>query len=270
MSQEQDAVERPLADRPLAGRHAVVTGASRGIGAAIAHELARIGCDLTLVARSHGPLVKLAEALHDLGVRVAPVVADLTHEDAIGAALAEATQRLGAPAILVNNAGGAESAPLARSDRALIERMLTLNLTSAMLLTRAAVPAMVKAGWGRVINVASTAGLKGYPYVSAYAAAKHGVVGFTRSAALELARTGVTVNAVCPGFTDTPMLDAAAATVAEKTKRARDAIKAEYAATNPMARLVRPEEVAAAVGWLCRPEAGAITGVALPIAGGEV
>jgi NAD(P)-dependent dehydrogenase (short-subunit alcohol dehydrogenase family) len=270
MSQTQDAVERPLADRPLAGRHAVVTGASRGIGAAIARELARIGCDLTLIARSQGPLVKLAEELHDLGVRVAPISADLTKEDAVAEALARAASSLGDPAIVVNNAGGAETAPLARTDRAMLERALALNLTSAFLVTRAAVPAMVKAGWGRVVNVASTAGLKGYAYVSAYVAAKHAVVGLTRALAVELAKSGVTVNAVCPGYTDTPMLDASAAAVAAKTKRARDDIKAEFAAANPMARLIKPEEVAAAVGWLCRPEAASITGVALPIAGGEV
>jgi NAD(P)-dependent dehydrogenase (short-subunit alcohol dehydrogenase family) len=270
MSQTQDAVERPLADRPLAGRHAVVTGASRGIGAAIARELARIGCDLTLVARSHAPLGKLAEELHDLGVRVTPVTADLTQEDAIAAALAQAAAKLGDPAILVNNAGGAETAPLARTDRAMLERAMALNLTSAFLTTRAVVPAMVKAGWGRVVNVGSTAGLKGYAYVTAYVAAKHAVVGFTRAAALELAKTGVTVNAVCPGYTDTPMLDTSIAAVAAKTHRARDDIRAEFAAANPMARLIKPEEVAAAVGWLCRPEAASITGVALPVAGGEV
>jgi NAD(P)-dependent dehydrogenase (short-subunit alcohol dehydrogenase family) len=267
---QPDAIERPLADRPLAGRHAVVTGASRGIGAAIARELARIGCDVTLVARNHEPLVKLAQELHDLDVRATAVAADLTREDAIAAALAEAAAKLGDPAILVNNAGGVETAPLARTDRAMLERMLTLNLTSGFLATRVAVPAMVKAGWGRVVNVASTAGLKGYAYVTAYVAAKHAVVGFTRAAALELAKTGVTVNAVCPGYTDTPMLDTSVAAVAAKTHRARDDIKADLAAANPMARLIKPEEVAAAVGWLCRPEAASITVVTLPVAGGEV
>jgi NAD(P)-dependent dehydrogenase (short-subunit alcohol dehydrogenase family) len=219
LSQAQDAVERPLADRPLAGRHAVVTGASRGIGAAIARELARLGCDLTLMARSHAPLAKLAADLHDLGVRATVIAADLTHEDALTDAFARAAAGLGDPAILVNNAGGAESAPLARTDRAMFERMLALNLTSAFLATRAAAPAMVKAGWGRVVSVASTAGLKGYPYVGAYVAAKHGLIGLMRALALELAKTGVTVNAVCPGYTDTPMLDASIAAVAAKTKR---------------------------------------------------
>lgn len=256
--------------QPLAGRHAVVTGASRGIGASIARELARRGCTLTLIARKAEPLEALAAELTRAGATARVSSADLTHEHESADAFARAVELGGAPSILVNNAGGAESAPFTRTDPALFQRMIELNLTSAYLATRAVVPAMVKAGWGRIVNVASTAGLKGYPYVSAYVTAKHGLIGLTRALALEFARTGVTVNAVCPGYTDTPMLDASAELVAAKTKRDTASIKTDFAASNPMGRLVAPAEVAAAVAFLCLPESASITGAALPVAGGEI
>ena len=257
------------AGRPLAGRHAVVTGASRGIGAAVVAELVRLGADVTLVARRREPLAETTKALSGHGSRLHDVVADVTDENAVSRAIAEAATALGAPAILINNAGGAESAPFAKTDPTLWRRMIDLNLTSAYLCTRAAAPGMIAAGWGRIVNVASTAGLKGYGYVSAYVAAKHGVVGLTRALAVEFARTGVTVNAVCPGYTDTPMLDAAIATIAAKTKRSGDEARASLAASNPMGRLITPEEVAAAVGYLCLPASGSVTGQALALDGGE-
>jgi NAD(P)-dependent dehydrogenase (short-subunit alcohol dehydrogenase family) len=259
-----------LAQRPLAGRHAVVTGASRGIGAAIAQELVRLGADVSLIARNPSVLAATARALAIAGARVQDIAADVTDEANAAKALAEAAANFGAPAILINNAGGAESAPFARTDPALWRRMIELNLTGAYLCTRAAAPAMIAAGWGRIVNVASTAGLKGYPYVSAYVAAKHGLVGLTRALAVEFATTGVTVNAVCPGYTDTPMLDGAIAKIAAKTKRSADDARAELAASNPMGRLIAPEEVAAAVGYLCLPAAGSVTGETLTIDGGEV
>jgi NAD(P)-dependent dehydrogenase (short-subunit alcohol dehydrogenase family) len=252
---------------PLAGRHAVVTGASRGIGAAIARELARLGADVTLIARNQAALAETARSIE--GARVQDIAADLTSEADAARALATAATKLGAPAILINNAGGAESAPFARTDPALWRRMIDLNLTSAYLCTRAAAPAMVAAGWGRIVNVASTAGLKGYSYVSAYVAAKHGLVGLTRALAIEFAGSGVTVNAVCPGYTDTPMLDGAIQKIAAKTKRSADEARASLAASNPMGRLITPEEVAAAVAYLCLPSAGSVTGETLAIDGGE-
>lgn len=258
------------ADRPLAGRHAVVTGASRGIGAAIARELVRLGADVTLIARNSAALTEMAGTLATGASRVRDIAADVTDEAAASRALADAASAMGAPAILVNNAGGAESAPFARTDPALWRRMIELNLTSAYLCTRAAAPAMIAAGWGRIINVASTAGLKGYGYVSAYVAAKHGLVGLTRALAIEFARTGVTVNAVCPGYTDTPMLDAVIENIATKTKRGADEARANLAASNPMGHLITPGEVAAAVGYLCLPAAGSVTGKTLAVDGGEV
>jgi NAD(P)-dependent dehydrogenase (short-subunit alcohol dehydrogenase family) len=251
----------------LAGRHALITGGSRGIGAAVALELGRLGARLTLVGRDHTALQRAAERLcRDTGTHVGAIAGDVTDAATVARLAAEA----GDAAILINNAGGAESAAFAKTDPALWQRMIDLNLTSVYAMTRAFAPPMIAAGWGRIVNIASTAGLKGYAYVSAYVAAKHGVVGLTRALALEFARTGVTVNAVCPGYTDTPMLDQAVATIAAKTKRPADDARAELARANPMGRLITPEEVAAAVGWLCRPDSASVTGQTIAIAGGEV
>jgi NAD(P)-dependent dehydrogenase (short-subunit alcohol dehydrogenase family) len=252
------------AHRPLAGCHALVTGASRGIGAAIARALHADGARLTLIARNVTHLAPLAA---ELGAEA--IACDVTDATALGHAFATAAGHQHVD-ILVNNAGNAETAPFARTDAAMWARMLDLNLTAAYTACRLALPAMVEDGWGRVINVASTAGLKGYPYVSAYVAAKHGLVGLTRALALEFAKTGVTVNAVCPGYTDTPMLETSIARVAAKTAKAPDAIKANLATANPTGRLIRPEEVAACVAWLARNEAASVTGAAIPIAGGEI
>jgi NAD(P)-dependent dehydrogenase (short-subunit alcohol dehydrogenase family) len=254
---------------PLSGRHAVITGASRGIGAAIARELARLGASLTLIARGAAELDKLAADLRRDGATAQTITADLATERGVADAIAQAAR--GAPvAILINNVGGAQSAPFARTDVALLRRMLDLNLVSAHVATQAVLPDMIASGWGRIVNVASTAGLKAYPYVSAYVAAKHALVGLTRALALETAKSGVTVNAVCPGYTDTPMVAAAADAVAAKSGKATTDIKASFAAANPMGRLIQPQEVAVAVGFLCLPDSAAINGACLPIAGGEI
>ena len=250
----------------LAGLHAVVTGGGTGIGAAIAAALAAEGARLTLMGRRPEPLQATAAALPEAEA----LPCDVTDETAVAAAFAAAAARGGPVALLVNNAGAVESAPLQRTSLALFRRMLDVNLTGAFLCSRAALPGMIDGGFGRIVNVASTAGLRGYPYVAAYCAAKHGLVGLTRALALELAKRPVTVNAVCPGYTETALVAGALDTIVAKTGRSRHEASAELARGNPQGRLVQPAEVAAAVAFLCRPENAAITGQALAIAGGEV
>jgi NAD(P)-dependent dehydrogenase (short-subunit alcohol dehydrogenase family) len=172
--------------------------------------------------------------------------------------------------ILVNNAGQAGSAPFGKTDHELWRRMMSVNLDGTYYCMQAVLPGMREAGWGRIVNIASTAGLVGYRYVSAYCAAKHAVVGLTRSVALEVATSGITVNAVCPGYTETDMASDAIAKIAERTKRTREEARSELEAHNPQHRLVRPEEVANAVAWLCLPGSEAITGQTIAVAGGEV
>jgi NAD(P)-dependent dehydrogenase (short-subunit alcohol dehydrogenase family) len=247
----------------LQGKHAVVTGASRGIGLAIARVLMAQGARITLMARD---AQALEVAAAELGGDTAWQAVDVTNAEGVAAAFALA----GAVDILVNNAGQAASAPFGRTDAALWQRMLDVNLTGAYHCIQAALPGMLDAGWGRVVNVASTAGLTGYRYVAAYCAAKHGLVGLTRALALEVANKGVTVNAVCPGFTDTDIVADAVANIVRKTGRTEDQARAELAAANPQGRLVQPEEVAHAVAWLCMSGAAAMNGQAIAVAGGEV
>ncbi|WP_396208408.1 SDR family NAD(P)-dependent oxidoreductase [Gemmatimonas sp.] len=243
--------------------HAVITGAAGGIGAAIARRLAADGCALTLVGRT-------AASLHDLAATIATecrvVVCDVADADAVR----QAFGALPPVHVLVNNAGQAESAPVSRTSDALWERMLAVNLSGTFYCTRAVLDGMRQAGWGRVVNIASTAGQRGYAYVAAYAAAKHGVVGFTRSLALEVAAAGITVNAVCPGFTDTDMLARSVANIVEKTGRSEEEARAQLAALNPQRRFVTPDDVAASVAWLCTDGAAAVTGQSISVSGGEV
>jgi NAD(P)-dependent dehydrogenase (short-subunit alcohol dehydrogenase family) len=250
----------------LAGRHALVTGGGRGIGAACARALACAGATVTVLGRAEAALAEMVATGGAAGFERA----DVTDADALAAAFARAAAARGPVEILLNNAGAAETAPFARTDRALWQRMLAVNLTAVYDATRIALPGMIARGWGRVITIASTAGLTGYPYVAAYVAAKHGVVGLTRALALECARSGVTVNAVCPGYTETDLLAASIATIMARTGRDAAAARAALARSNPQGRLVQPDEVAAAVLFLCGPGSDAMTGQAIAVAGGEV
>lgn len=256
---------------PHAGRHAVVTGGGGGIGAAIAEELARLGASLTLIGRDGARLEATAAGIAARhGVAAQGALADVADGASLTRAIEAAAKGFGPPAILINNAGAAESAPFQRLDEAHWQRMIAVNLTGTYHGCRAALPLMLEAGFGRIVNIASTAGLTGYPYVAAYCAAKHGVIGLTRALALEVARKNVTVNALCPGFAETDMTERSIANIMEKTGRDKDAATAELARHNPQGRLVRPEEVAVAAAFLTLPQAAAVNGQAIAVDGGEV
>lgn len=262
----------------MQGQHALVTGAARGIGAAIARMLAAEGASVTLLGRSHDALSNVLTEVRRLAVSKAnpstpahgTVAADVTDPQQVEAAFERATAERGPITILINNAGQAESAPFSKTSLDLWNRMLAVNLTGTFLCSQAALPGMLAAGRGRIVNIASTAGQRGYAYVSAYAAAKHGVIGLTRSLALEVAKKGITVNAVCPGYTETDILRESIANVVAKTGRSEAEARATFAASNPQERIVQPEQVADAVRWLCGDAAAAITGQAISVSGGEV
>jgi 3-hydroxybutyrate dehydrogenase len=245
--------------------HALVTGGGRGIGRQIASALVHAGATVTVLGRNRKTLDDAVAA----GVAHFAGVADVANQAAISAAIAEAAGRQPID-ILIANAGIAESAPFAKSDAALFRRMMDVDFMGVVHAIQAVLPAMKDLRYGRIVAIASTAGLKGYAYASAYSAAKHAVVGLVRSLALELASTGVTINAVCPGFTDTELLAGSVDNIMKKTGRHHEQAVAELAKHNPQGRLVTPAEVADTVLWLCGEGAGAITGQAIAVAGGEV
>ena len=258
--------ERNGASRLDGGRHALITGGGTGIGAAIAARLSEMGARITVVGRRPEPLEEVADGLDG----AQPVPFDVTDEAAVEEGLKTATERFGPVDVLINNAGAADSSPFTRTTPDAWRAMLDVNLTGAFLMSRAVLPGMVERGWGRIVSIASTAGLKGYAYVAAYCAAKHGVIGMTRSLALEVAQKGVTVNAVCPGYTETELLSESVENIVDKTGVSEDEARAQLLESNPQGRFVSPEEVAEAATWLMSSNAGAITGQAIVVAGGEV
>jgi NAD(P)-dependent dehydrogenase (short-subunit alcohol dehydrogenase family) len=248
----------------LAGRHALVTGGGTGIGAAIAMTLAQAGAAVTICGRRLQQLE--ATAAGDANIRA--VAADVTSEASV-AKIYEQADAGGPFDIVVANAGMAESAPASKTSLELWNRTIEVNLTGAFLAVKPALAAMRARGWGRIVFIASTAGLKGYAYVAPYVAAKHGVVGLMRALALEVASAGITVNAVCPGFTETAMLSETVERIMKTTERSAAEVRTALAANNPQARFVRPQEVADAVLWLCSGASAAITGQAISVSGGE-
>ena len=252
-----------------AGPHAVVTGGGRGIGAAVATRLVAAGYRVTITGRDASRLAGFAASLGGEGV-CHPVTMDVADRASVDQGMDAARAAFGPVAVLVNNAGQAESAPFLKTDATLFERMIAVNLMGVFHCTQAAIPDMLSAKSGRVINVASTAALVGYAYVSAYVAAKHGVLGLTRALALELATKGITVNAVCPGYTETDIVKDAVLNIMTKTGRTEFEARTELAKGNPMKRLVLPAEVADTVGWLAGLGAASITGQAIAVCGGEV
>jgi NAD(P)-dependent dehydrogenase (short-subunit alcohol dehydrogenase family) len=244
------------------GRTALVTGGGRGIGLAVATALAGAGHRVVVFGRQESFLRAAVES----GAASDHRVVDLTDEPALLAAIAD----VGPVDILVNNAGIADSAPFARTDTAFLRRIFAINVESVFAASRAVLPGMVARGFGRIISVASIAGLKGIPYASAYTASKHAVIGMTRALAVEVAKSGVTVNAVCPGYVDTDLVSENATRIAAKTGRSVESIVRDFHKGNPQQRLIRTDEVADAVLWLSGDLAGSVNGHALAMSGGEI
>lgn len=253
----------------LAGRHAVVTGASRGIGASIAAALAAQGMLVSLFGRDTAALKSVATQLGG-SAHADAITADVSDAGSVQAAFTTARERFGPVNILINNAGQAASAKFTDTDAALWNQLMAVNVTGTYLCTRQAVTDMLEGGYGRIVNIASTAGLRGAAYISAYAASKHAVIGLTRSLALEYAARNITVNAVCPGYVDTDIVKGAIANIMKKTGRSAAEALSTLVATNPQRRLIEPAEVAETVLWLCRPGSESVTGQSIVLSGGEV
>lgn len=245
----------------LARKHIIVTGGGSGVGATIAAELNAKGAKVTIMGRQESRLQK-----QNLPYQIC----DVTQASAVANAFEKARADLGPISAVVANAGAAESVPFAKMSPDQLQDMLAVNLIGVANVWQAALADMKTAGWGRLIAVASTAGLKGYPYVSAYCAAKHGVVGLTRAVALELASTDITVNSICPGFTETPLLERSVENIIEKTGMSAEAAYQSLRAGNPQKRFIQTDEVAAMAVWLCSEGARSVTGQALSLSGGEI
>ena len=258
-------------DQPLAGKHAAVTGGGRGLGVAIAAALAARGAKVSLLGRTASTLDATAQRIaSEHAATVGFAVADIADERSITDAIAACAAARGPIDLLINNAGIAPSAPFLKSDTRLWREVLDVDLMGSVYATRAVLPGMLAAGWGRVVNIASTAGLTGMPYVTADCAAKHALIGFTRALAMETARKGITVNAVCPGYSDTDIVGDALNNIVSKTGRSRDEALANLVAHNPQGRLIAPEEVGETIAWLCSEAAASVTGQSIVLAGGEL
>jgi NAD(P)-dependent dehydrogenase (short-subunit alcohol dehydrogenase family) len=249
----------------LAGKHALVTGGGSGIGAAIAVALAEADASVTICGRR----LEMLESTAAHRKNIYPVAADVTDEASVLKLYEQAQTARGPFDIVVANAGGAQSAPAEKISTELWTRTLNVNLTGAFLSVQPALAGMRQRGWGRVIFIASTAGLKAYAYIAPYVAAKHGVVGLARALALETAKAGITVNAVCPGYTETPLLEQAVRRIVTTTKRSEADARTALAANNPQGRFIQPQEVADVVLWLCADASAAMTGQAISVSGGE-
>jgi 3-hydroxybutyrate dehydrogenase len=256
----------------LADRIALITGGGRGIGRAVALSFGREGARIAVAARTVAQVTRVAAEIEkECGVEALPIVCDVSERDSIVRAFSQVTERFGrGPDILVNNAGIAESAPLIKTDDELWQRHIAINLTGTFYCMRAALPAMIERGWGRIINIASIAGKTGAPYISAYSASKHGVLGLTRSVALEAALKGVTVNAICPGYVETEMTERAVSTITTKTGKTTDEALDAIKRMSPQNRLVTPEEVAALALLLASEEGRGINGQAINVDGGSI
>lgn len=255
----------------LRGSHTIVTGGGHGLGATIAATLARMGATVTVMGRD---MTQLADTAGRIASRfdttVRPIVCDVSDPESIAVAFASATDTLGPVGVLVNNAGQARSAPFSETSLELWQRTLDVNLTGPFLCTQQVLPSMIAAASGRIVNIASTAALRGYTTLAAYCASKHGLLGMTRSLAAEVAQHGITVNAVCPGYTEGGMSEQAIHAIMALTKVSADEALAKLVRRTPRKRLTTQDEVAATVAWLCSPGATAITGQAITVAGGEV
>jgi NAD(P)-dependent dehydrogenase (short-subunit alcohol dehydrogenase family) len=254
----------------LEGRAALVTGAGRGIGREVALGLAREGAAVALVARSEGEIGAVAAEIETAGGRAKAYPCDVTDGAAVAAMARRAVEDLGPVQVLVNNAGIAESAPFPKTSDDLWHRTMRTNVDSAFYVTRALIGGMVEKGWGRVINVASIAGKHGAPYISAYVTSKHAMIGLTRALASEYAKTGITVNAVCPGYVETPMTQGNVKKLTAKTGRAAEDIRAHLAGQSPQGRIFTAEEVAEVVISLTREGWRGVNGQAIVLDGGEI
>ncbi|CAN5752102.1 SDR family NAD(P)-dependent oxidoreductase [soil metagenome] len=256
----------------MQGQHAVVTGGGRGIGAVIAAALASQGAQVTVMGRTSSVLHDTASSLSEMHkTRLLPVVCDVTDAGSVVRAFGEAVRQFGPVQVLINNAGQADAGPFADIPLETWNRIIAVNMTGTFLCTQQALPAMLSISTGRILNIASTAGLKGYAKTAAYTAAKHGVVGLTRALAAETARTGVTINAICPGYTEgTEMFTTTVGNVMRARGVTAEEATALLARSSPRGTLITPHEVAHTVLWLCSPGASAITGQAIAVAAGEV